>query len=190
MEYYNQKIVDELSDEILFNEYLKSNSTKKTSEKIKCIIDKFLPDEKANELLKELTILFIKAGLKGSVRGLKFNDMVKKYLENIYEDAAFEKNLNGMQERPDWFIKYEKQSKKHFIVGYNQIALWGGGAQTNRANKYLDDNFGKKFKNVKFIFVIAYKAPNTEKMKNGFKNNKLCYLDGLENLINKLMSED
>lgn len=187
MEYYDSSIIDSLSDEKLFDEYLKCKSTKKVLDEAKNIISNFMTDSvKINKLLTQLAPILIKPGLKGAVRGLKFNDIVKNHLETLYQGVEFEKDVDGVKERPDWYLV----TNSGYIVGYNQIDLWGGGAQKNRANKYLDDKFGSDNKNIKYICVIAKKSPKTKIMESAFKKDKVCYLGGLEKIIDKLMLED
>ncbi len=91
-------------------------------------------------------------------------------------------------ERPDWYI-YDKKLKKT-IIGMNQLDIWNGGAQINRGSKYLINN-KLNSKDTKLLCVICNKTKilniETKKGKyfsNGFKNNTLCYLNNLKNIIN------
>lgn len=69
----------------------------------------------------------------------------------------------------------------------NQLDLWSGGQQSNRATKYLN----MKFKNdsVKLLCVIANPIVihNINKIYQlfdlGFRNDTLCYPNGIERII-------
>jgi hypothetical protein len=86
----------------------------------------------------------IPPGLKAHVAGESFNQQVKTVLEDelgdddeyqlCFEACPYPKVLAmyGL-ERPDWCLTW----KNHCVVGYNQIDIWSGGAQTNRGAKYI-----------------------------------------------------
>ena len=71
----------------------------------------------------------------------------------------------------------------------NQLDLWSGGHQTNRGSKYLKNNkYNTEFS--KLICVICNKIQlKSDKNKAyeffdiGFRNNTLCYLNNLKNII-------
>ena len=137
---------------------------------------------------------------KKNIRGLKFNKLTKDkilYLEldkDLFE-ISFEKQHpdHKVSEKPDWYI-FNKKTKK-IIIGMNQVALWGGGAQDNRGSKYLKDN---KFntKDTKLLCVVSafveIKSKNKtfELFEIGIKNKTLCYLTNLGNIINDFFSQD
>lgn len=91
-------------------------------------------------------------------------------------------------EIPDWYI-LEKSTNK-IIIGMNQLDLWSGGHQINRASKYIENNKHNN-QNSKLLCVVC----NEIQFKNnknkvfkifeiGFNNDTLCYLNNLENIIN------
>ena len=97
-------------------------------------------------------------------------------------------------EIPDWYIR-EKSTDK-IIIGMNQLDLWNGGQQTNRGSKYLIDNSHNN-ENSKLLCVICNKIqfkPQKNKNKKyqlfeaGFKNNTLCYLNNIKNIIDEFFN--
>ena len=71
----------------------------------------------------------------------------------------------------------------------NQLDLWGGGHQTNRGAKYLVNNEHNN-ENCKLLCVVCneiqFKSNKNKAYKLfeiGFKNDTLCYLNNLQNII-------
>ena len=71
----------------------------------------------------------------------------------------------------------------------NQLDLWGGGQQLNRASKYIENNKHNN-ENSKLLCVVCneiqFKSIKNKAYKlfvNGFENNTLCYLNNLQNII-------
>jgi hypothetical protein len=184
MEYYDQSIIESLSDLNLMEYFKKSKSTKKILLDLKSIIEVYIDKEKIELLINELLPFVIKAGTKGVIRGLKFNDIVGNYLKLHFTNVKIEHKLKELIERPDWYVKHNDK----IVVGYNQIDLWSGGAQLNRGNKYVCDNNFHKHENIKIIAVIANKpkriSPTIKKILDiGFKEKRLSYVNGLESII-------
>jgi len=75
------------------------------------------------------------------------------------------------------------------LIGMNQIDLWSGGQQMNRASNYLYNSEKHNSENVKLLCVICnliqFKTPTKvfSLFETGFSNNTLCYLGGLKNII-------
>lgn len=92
------------------------------------------------------------------------------------------KNVKGI--KPDWYI-LEKSTNK-IIIGMNQLDLWGGGQQLNRGSKYLEN---KNDENIKLLCVVCNEIQFKTETKAfklfeiGFRNDTLCYLNNLENII-------
>lgn len=192
---YCNKTFNELTDERLIDEYKKSLSTKKKIDKIDFILtEENIEYEKKKKLLKTFLPISISPGTKGVIRGIKFNKIVKKKINNINLDTerfdiCFEKNYEkySTNEIPDWYI-LEKSSNKT-IIGMNQIDLWSGGHQINRGSKYIFNNQYDN-KNSKLLCVVCNKIQlrsNKNKtfklFREGFENNTLCYLNNLQNII-------
>ena len=185
-------------------EMLKYPSLKKVRSKIKRIITQNLcsdiSDEKCDNLIEQMTKNFIPPGLKGVVLGNLFNKeielLVKSItLQNKNLKCNFEKNLqeHKLSEIPDWYIIDTTNNKS--LVGFNQLDLWTGGHQTNRASKYVkDDDFHVKYKqyNIKIISVVCRKI-EVKSCKNkvftlfktGIEKQRLFYPNHLQNYIEK-----
>lgn len=184
-----------LTDEKLMDEYTKCNSVKKRIKKLEDVLDKYVKDEETKQLVvRDYASQLIPAGTKGVIRGNKFNKIVKTYIKKLELDEdrfeiRFESKCEGhfTTEIPDWFIQ-EKSTNK-IIIGMNQLGLWGGGAQSNRGSKYLENNKHNS-ENSKLLCVVANELQFTSKANKeynlfviGFQNNTLCYLNNLRNII-------
>ena len=179
-------------------------SVKKVKEKIKKIIISSLSsdinEEKCNNLIAKLTENFIPPGTKGVVRGNLFNKEIGFLLKTIILTnknlrCEFEKDVEDhkLSEKPDWYIIDIKTKKK--LIGFNQLDLWSGGHQTNRASKYVkNDDFHEKYKkyNIKIISIICTKIEISSRknkvftlFKEGIEKQRLFYPKQLCNFINK-----
>jgi hypothetical protein len=145
---------------------------------------------------------FISPGAKGNVRGHTFNKIVKenltmnKVLSTNRFEVSFEKHHPlGLKnsERPDWCI-YDKRTKK-LMIGMNQLDIWGGGQQINRGKKYIFNNDNDVNKKVVCVVCndVCLKTDKNELYKlfeNGFKNKTLCYILGLDEIIEEFFGID
>jgi hypothetical protein len=104
-------------------------------------------------------------------------------------EICFEKNnkFHITTEIPDWYIM-EKSTNK-IIIGMNQLDLWKGGQQLNRGSKYIENNKHNS-DNSKLLCVVCneiqFKNSKNKAYKLfeiGFRNNTLCYLNNLKNII-------
>jgi hypothetical protein len=185
--------INELSDNKLINEYKKCKSVIKEIKLLENILLKYVDNSIIYDIIDEYIYNIIPAGTKGVIRGNKFNYIVKNYIKKIQLDIErfdifFEKkcNLYLTTEIPDWYI-LDKTSNR-IIIGMNQLDIWSGGQQLNRGYKYIDDN-KHNTNNSKLLCVICNKIQFKNKNKAyklfeiGFRNNTLCYLNNLENII-------
>lgn len=187
--------LSKLTDTELMCEYKKCYSVKNRINELENILKKYLVDEQIIQKIKEDYLLrLIPAGTKGVIRGNRFNKIVKDYimsmsLNNDRFEVCFEKKcgLYFTTEIPDWYI-LEKSTNK-IIIGMNQLDIWSGGQQLNRGSKYIENN---KHNNEKSkLLCVVCKEIKFKRTKNktyklfeiGFKNNTLCYLKNLENII-------
>ena len=203
---YSKEIADLLTDQILFPEYIKSKAVKKKLEEIKNIMKNVgIEDEKIEMFFKLYTPNLIQPGVKGNVRGHKFNLYIKDRIEKMELDenrfvVKFEKRNKNVKtgQIPDWYI--EEKTTRKVIIGMNQVALWGGGHQNNRGdnylNKYIEENKLKQNKS-KFLSVVCNHIKITRKntdihnlLDRGFRNETLCYINNLENIIRKFFSQE
>jgi hypothetical protein len=189
----------ELKDEKLLPIYKKCDSVVEELKKQEKILDKYVDSETKEKIMNDNDniLQLIPAGTKGVIRGNKFNEIVKELIIQKNPDIeryeiCFEKNCdvkgNDTSEKPDWYIT-EKLTKKT-IIGMNQLDLWTGGAQTNRASKYIHESKHNN-ENSKLLCVICNDPKITRKtnktyklFEKGFKDNTLCYLNNLQNIIN------
>ena len=191
--------LSELSDEKLLPVYKNSDSLIEKLKKQEIILDKYLDFEKKQQILNDNDniLQLIPAGTKGVIRGNKFNEIVKgEILQKNTDTTRFkicfeekcEYELHNTSEKPDWHI-LEKSTNK-IIIGMNQLDLWSGGAQTNRGSKYIEGNIHNNEKSKLLCVVcnevqISSKKNKTYKLfEIGFKDDTLCYLNNLQNIIN------
>jgi|SaaInlStandDraft_4_1057021.scaffolds.fasta_scaffold11134_1 hypothetical protein len=208
LDYVNNRIdkefcdntVNELKDTYLINKYKECKSVKNEIEKLNLILEKYnIETNKKKLIINDYILNLIPAGTKGVIRGNKFNNIVKKIINNLKLnnerfEIYFEKQclICITTEIPDWYI-LEKTTNK-VIVGMNQLDLWAGGQQINRGFKYLIDNKNNT-ENSKLLCVVCNKIKfNSNKNKayklfeTGYLNNTLCYIKNIENIINKFFN--
>jgi hypothetical protein len=187
-----RRTLNALSDKNLLHKYMKCKSVLDSCDKLqRILISQNLNQRQIDKIMDEYILDLIPPGTKAVIRGNKFNKIVKKHLlsfnlKNNYE-LAFEQKCENYytDEIPDWYILNKMNGK--VIIGMNQLDLWSGGQQLNRGYKYL---FNEYPENVKFLCVVCneveIKSENSKTYKifeQGFRNNTLCYLGGLEKII-------
>ena len=190
--------LSELTDEKLLPVYKKSESVIEELKKQEKMLDKYVDSETKQKIMNDPdnVLQLIPSGTKGVIRGNKFNEIVKiAILEKITDlerfEICFEKicKIEGHEtsEKPDWYIL--EKSTNRIIIGMNQLDLWSGGAQTNRGSKYIEENKHNNEKSKLLCVVcnevqISSKKNKTYKLfKIGFKDDTLCYLNNLQNII-------
>lgn len=189
--------INELTDNKLISEYRKSISVKGEIKKLEDILIKYVESDISQKIIGEYLLHLIPPGTKGVIRGNKFNNIVKQYIKNLNLDndlfeICFEKKseIYNTSEIPDWYILEKKTNK--IIIGMNQLDLWKGGHQLNRGSKYIEH--AKNNEHCKLLCVVCnhIQLKNKNKIykifKLGFKNNTLCYLNNLGNIINSYFS--
>lgn len=182
-----------LTDDKLMPKYKECKSVKNEIIKLCGILDKYVNEETKQQIIADYLLQLIPAGTKGVIRGNAFNDIVKKRITDMMIDPqlfdiSFEKKceLCLTDEIPDWYIHEHKTNK--IIIGMNQLDLWGGGQQVNRGSKYLIDNKHNTALS-KLLCVVCNEIQFTKRNKIlnlfeiGFRENTLCYLGNLENII-------
>lgn len=192
--------LQKLTDTKLMNEYKNCKSVKNEIKKLNDVLEKYINEEIKEKIIEEYLLQLIPAGTKGVIRGNKFNNIVKQFITNLELDLErfeiyFEKKCEGhfTTEIPDWYI-LERTTNK-IIIGMNQLDLWGGGQQLNRGSKYIENN-KHNTENSKLLCVVCneiqFKSKKNKAYKLfeiGFKNNTLCYLNNLENIITSYFME-
>ena len=191
--------LEELSDTKLISEYKNCNSVKNRIKTLEEILEKYIEDDIKTKILREYLLQLIPPGTKGVIRGNRFNNLVKQFIKKLELDLnrfeiCFEKKCEYhlTSEIPDWYI-LEKSSNK-IIIGMNQLDLWGGGHQLNRGSKYLENN-EHNTEHSKLLCVICneieFKSEKNKAFKlfqTGFKNNTLCYINNLHQIITSYFS--
>ena len=191
--------LEELTDTKLMAEYKECNSVKNEIKKLGNILEKYVDEEAKQKIIQEYLLELIPAGTKGVIRGNKFNSIVKKFIQKLELDKerfeiCFEKKSEQhfTTEIPDWYVMEKSTSK--IIIGMNQLDLWGGGQQLNRGSKYIENNQHNN-ENSRLLCVVCneiqFKSKKNKAYKLfeiGFKNNTLCYLNNLQNIITSYFS--
>lgn len=186
--------LEKLTDAKLMCEYKDCNSLKDKIKKLSDVLGKYIDEETNQQIIQEYLLQLIPAGTKGVIRGNKFNNIVKKFITKLALDTerfeiCFEKicQAHFTSEKPDWYILAKSTNK--IIIGMNQLDLWGGGHQVNRGSKYIENNKHNN-ENSKLLCVVCneiqFKSKKNKTYKlfeTGFKNNTLCYLNNLQNII-------
>jgi len=190
-----------LSDIQCLDKYKECDSLKKNVVALTNVLEKNNIDAvKSKQITDDYLLSLIPPGLKGVIRGNKFNESVKEHilslnLDKELYDIQFETKCSQYEtsEIPDWYV-LEKSSKK-VMIGMNQLDLWGGGQQFNRGSKYImtfPDNSDK----VRLVCVVANEITLTsEKNKafklfqKGFEENTLCYLKNLKSIIDSFFQK-
>ena len=192
--------IDKLTDENLIEEYKECKSVINEIEKLKEILKKNkINNNTIDTIITEYLPNLVPPGTKGVIRGNMFNKIVEKTINEMKLnkkrfEICFEKQCISCitDEKPDWYI-LEKSTGK-VLIGMNQLDLWQGGQQFNRGSKYLIDNKHNTEKS-KLLCVICNKtklASDKNKVfklfEIGYKNDTLCYLKNLNNIIVKFFN--
>lgn len=184
-----------LSDIECLDRYKECESLKKNVISLTTVLKKNeISEEQQKKITDDYLLSLIPPGLKGVIRGNKFNQIVKDYISSLNLDkekyrVEFEQTCLEYvtSEIPDWYI-LEKETKK-VMIGMNQLDLWGGGQQINRGSKYIV-SFPDNSEKIKLVCVVANPITlSSEKNKafklfqKGFEENTLCYLKNLKTII-------
>lgn len=185
--------IQKLQDENLMSVYIKCASVKNKVKELTDILNKYkIPEHKINSITNAYLTKIIPPGTKSVIRGNMFNKIVKSKIESMNLPSEFDIKFESKssvcetEEIPDWYIL--DKSTQRIMIGMNQLSIFGGGHQYNRGSKYLSfDNDENK----KLVCVICNKVDikntlgKTFKMyQKGFESNTLCYLGGLQRIIN------
>ncbi len=197
---YCKKVEDALLDKNLLPEYQNCTSVQRKLETlINIMLEEDIDINKINNVMRKAILEIVPPGTKGVIKGNMFNKFVKEKVQSItlpeHFEIAFEHQhpLFECCEVPDFYI-YDPKAKK-LLIGMNQIDLWGGGHQSNRASKYVsDDRFHKYYRDdgleIHLVSVVCNKVEirsNQTKLfhlfQTGFEKNRLCYINGIETII-------
>lgn len=203
MQQYDETDEMLISDTALFPRYLQTESVKKeietyTQTLLQVGVDK---DRIKNALTLYLPHL-IPSGTKGYVRGKRLEELAQHAIEEFKLDDSytvlFEKDLQKLKRKKKWTLTHEcpdfciKKDGK-MLIGMVQVDLWTGGAQKNRAPKYV---YHKQTPNVKIVSVICAKPPSlhdsdtADLLHYGMVNKTLCYIKGLRDVMDDFFKEE
>jgi hypothetical protein len=184
-----------LSDTMCLDKYKQCDSLKNKIESLDIILsNNNISEEQRKNIISNYILQLISPGLKGVIRGNKFNDIIKDNILSMNLDPtkyeiAFERKSNHYEtsEIPDWYILQKETSK--IMIGMNQLDLWTGGQQLNRASKYVL-NFSDNSDKIRLLCVVANPIKLTSDknkvfkiFQKGFQDNTLCYLKNLHKII-------
>jgi len=199
-EQFCDKTLHTLSDTSCLEKFKQCNSLKNKIHTLNTVLsNNFIREEQRKKIINDYTLELISPGLKGVIRGNKFNEIVKNHilslnLDSTIYDIVFEKKppIYETSEIPDWYI-LEKNSNK-LMIGMNQLDLWGGGQQLNRGSKYIL-NFPDNSESLRLVCVIANRIRLTSDknkafkiFQKGFQNQTLSYLKNLKTIIHTFFS--
>jgi hypothetical protein len=166
MQQYDRHTEDKFTDLQLMPSYMSSASMKngvlKKLEEVKEELE--LDSRQERMFMKKMLPIVIPPGVKANIRGQVFNKYIKNILCSLVREVKgrgvkleFEKKVGEMSEIADWVMTVDGGAR---IIGYNQLDIWKGGAQINRAAKYiLDEGLHRRLqkKNVYIVCVVARK---------------------------------
>lgn len=198
---YDKYFASLLTDVSLQRMYMKTSCFKKTKSEIHSILERHLCKDACSAKILErivytINMRFMSPSMKSSVRGSKVNTYIEKKLTKLFSSCkngtvVFEAKHEKLHERADWIIT--KGAKTY--IGFNQIDLWNGGAQLNRASKYiLDDTLHKRLAkdNIYIICLVVRKITLKNKNKiyniihHGLQKKRLFWLKGFEEYLKTL----
>lgn len=197
---HDQRVLGLLTDKCLHPQFMEQPSVKKRLEQAQQQLKQAcgLEDNQAGAVVAALAEYLVPAGTKGVVRGIAFNRIVRQHLETHKGhgwELHFEEHCPAVptMEKPDWWVCH----RDSHVVGFNQIDLWSGGAQTNRGNKYLSDAFHTLPPRAHILCVVGSPIPlfpNSQHKQEWFckavQEKWLCYTSGLAPTLHTLLAEE
>lgn len=195
---YDKNVDDLLSDQQLWSMYEKQPSFCKKVEKTRDdLLNAGFDKDQVSLILKVISPLLVPPGTKGVVRGNAFNQIVKENLTKSFHPDTYKltfevkHTIHQTTETPD-FIVYNITNGRS-VIGFNQRDLWGGGAQINRASKYIDsEEFHSTPDNVKILSVVCSNLSECKGKKRyiydrGINTQRMCYIGKMSEIIHKFL---
>lgn len=195
---YDKNVDDLLSDQHLWAVYEKQPSVCKRVEKTRDdLLNAGFDKDQVSLILKVISPLLVPAGTKGVVRGNAINQKVKEDLTKSFPPDTYklsfetEHTFHQTTEKPD-FVVYNITNGRS-VIGFNQRDLWGGGAQINRASKYIDsEEFHSTPDNVKILSVVCSNLSECKGKKRdiydrGIRTQRMCYIGKMPEIIHKFL---
>lgn len=201
---YDHHTEAKLKDIFLNNRYANMPATKAIRVKVDDLVKKLEIDKRGERLmLKTLMPLLTPPSVKASVRGLAFNEYINGVITRFMNTrgskmgyrASFEETHCDVHEKPDWILRTPCGKT---IIGYNQLDLWNGGAQLNRASKYIMDeglHARLRKKSIFILCVVARKLVLTSRKNKvntmickGLRTQRLMWPKGLRTYLETLVN--
>jgi hypothetical protein len=174
-EYYDLYHDEEFNEELDRIDYSFEKSLVNKMNDMRGILSDYITREQSELIIHDKRFIekMIPPGLKGVKRGNAFNTYVyNKFKSCIPEGSIIKQEYkhSKFDEILDLYIQYQDKE----LCIYNQIDLFGGGAQLNRASKYLHTegivcvilNYPIKSRPASKIYKL---------MDEGLKNNKIIF---------------
>lgn len=179
----------------------------KTDTRASSLLQELLAKHKVNNtsaLIRDILDCpaFQSTSSKSARRGNKFNACVFDLINTLIEPYGTrfkceqEVQVAYLSERLDFVLTDSKTG--HKVLGYNQLDLWGGGHQLNRADKYIlsRDIHEKLPGNTRLLCVVnnfvIVKSTNNKVyrvFKQGIQDQTLAYPNHLDPIIIGLASQ-
>ena len=102
------KIIQDLSDECLINQYKECISVKNE-------IKKYINNETKEKIIDEYLLNLIPPGTKGVIRGNKFNDIIKNFIINLNLDKNIDRNIYTMNQLKKFLMKLNESLLKSTV---------------------------------------------------------------------------
>ena len=197
---YCPTIAQALSDDVLASAYAESVCMKKKRVLFAGMMTQHLGVDTAQTVgaqafMDDLLRASVAPGLKGVIRGNRFNRLVAEKVRECLGDAPHltvttEEKLPFLNEIPDWCV-WDAHSGRR-LVGYNQLDLWEGGQQTNRGSKYVvnDALHNQLPEQVSVLSVVAHHV-RLQSTKNkvytlfqkGVATQRIAYANHLPSMV-------
>jgi len=176
LEGYDEKVIEHLSDERLYEEYISFDSVRKNIFKLtKTLKSNNVTSRQIDKIVKDYIPDLVSPVVKTVVRKKVFDDMVKTCLLSHFKEPDFSITFYDKREPegPDWILNRDGSK----IYGYNHLIL------------KVDSKLLKCINEENTINVLSYPL-DIKKYEYLTECNKLCYLNNLRNKIYELFEDD
>lgn len=154
-----------------------------------------------NAVLTSIIPLIVPPGLKAVIFGNNFNRLVferfsRHFMHNPRFECRVEVSVPYLPEKVDMYIRDTQTGRT--IVAYNQLDLWTGGHQVNRADKYIhsDSLYDNLPANVTLVCIVCRKPTiktETSKLyklfREGMLSGRLLLPNHIDDLVSKFIQE-
>ena len=117
------KIIQDLSDECLINQYKECISVKNEIKKLEIILEKYINNETKEKIIDEYLLNLIPPGTKGVIRGNKFNDIIKNFIINLNLDKNIDRNIYTMNQLKKFLMKNVLIDFLEFCIKMDMLVL-------------------------------------------------------------------